>query len=267
MCQQRQLLLSDYPLHIRVVVVFLGGHSIWIGNIYTWYRDICWHNDWEALTYPVCVRVCVIAFVRAWDSASNMNKYNGCHKYNLQESEAVHAPEKKLRLKRSATLVDTPPPKSPKHEDPPESASPKPVSLTQFATTSVIQVLDAASRHVQPQYMSYNISHLKMTNLITTLMAETEDNNDSLPISCELMTAHPGRSHDTYLIAAAILVVSAKCDEQPHALIGTLSVKPGHLSVIHKHLIFHITNLQFRECIAKCNSIFLKMLPRCECSV
>ena len=164
-------------------------------------------------------------------SASNMNKYNGCHKYNLQESEAVHAPEKKLRLKRSATLVDTAPPKSPKHEDPPESASPKPVSLTQFATTSVIQVLDAASRHVQPQYMSYNISHLKMTNPITTLMAETEDNNDSLPISCELMTAHPSRSHDTYLIAAAILVVSAKCDEQPHALIGTLSVKPGHLSV------------------------------------
>ena len=59
------------------------------------------------------------------------------------------------------------------------------------------------------------------------LMAKTEDNNDSLPISCELMTVHPGRSHDTYLIAAAILVVSAKCDEQPHALIGTLSVKPG----------------------------------------
>ena len=80
-----------------------------------------------------CVRACVGL------SASNMNKYNGCHKYNLQESEAVHAPEKKLRLKRSATLVDTPPPKSPKHEDPPESPSPKPVSLTQFATTSVIQ--------------------------------------------------------------------------------------------------------------------------------
>ena len=176
------------------------------------------------------MRVCVIAFVGL--SASNINTYNGCHKYNLQESEAVQAPpKKKLRLKRSATLLDTAPPKSPKHEDPPESASPKPVSvkpvsLTQFATTSVIQVLDAASQQVQPQYSLSNITHLKMTNPITTLMAETEDDNDFLPISCELMTAHPGRSHDNYLIAAAMLVVAAKCDEQPHALIGTLSMKP-----------------------------------------
>ena len=159
----------------------------------------------------------------------------GCHKYNLHESEAEPVPEKKL--KRSVNLVDRPPPKSPKHEDPSESASPKSVSLTHFPQASVIQVIDASSEHKIPKFMSGNISHfnsLKMKDPITALMAESEDNDDSISLSCDLMTAYPGHAHDTYIIAAALLVVSAKCNEQPHHLIGTLSARPGHLSVIPK---------------------------------
>ena len=57
-----------------------------------------------------------------------------------------------------------------------------------------------------------------MKDPITTLMGETED--DSMRLSCNLMTTYPGHSDDTYIVAAALLVVSAKCKEQPHDLIG-----------------------------------------------
>ena len=73
-----------------------------------------------------------------------------------------------------------------------------------------------------------------MNDPITAFMAETEDNYDSMSLSCDLMTTYPGHSHDTYIIAAAPLIVSAKCNEQLDDLIGTLSVRPGHLSVITK---------------------------------
>ena len=139
--------------------------------------------------------------------------------------------------RRSATEQFRPPPKSPKHKDHPESASPKPVLLTQFTQTSVIRVIDAASKCKIPKYMSGNISHfkkLRMNGPITALMAETEDNDDSMSLSCDLMTTYPGHSHDTYIIAAAPLIVSAKCNEQPDDLIGTLSARPGHLSVTTK---------------------------------
>ena len=82
--------------------------------------------------------------------------------------------------------------------------------------------------------MSGNISHFKkfqMNDPITELMVETEDNNDSMSLSCELMTTYPGHSHDTYIVAATLSVVSAKCKEQPDDLIGMLSARPGHLSV------------------------------------
>ena len=85
--------------------------------------------------------------------------------------------------------------------------------------------------------MSGNISHfkkLKMKDPITALKAETEDNDDSMSLSCDLMTTYHCHSHDTYLIAVALLVVSAKCNEQPHDLIGTLSARPDHLSVTTK---------------------------------
>ena len=117
---------------------------------------------------------------------------------------------------------------------PPESASPKPVSLTEFLQTSVIRVLDAASECKAPKYMSGNISHfkkLKMKDPITALMAESEDNDDSMSLSCDTMTTYPGHSHDTYIIAAGLLVVSAKCNRQPDRLIV---VRPGHLSVTTK---------------------------------
>ena len=74
--------------------------------------------------------------------------------------------------------------------------------------------------------MSGNISHfnqLKMKDPITAIMAESEDNDDSMSLSCDLVMTYPGHSHDTYIIAAALLVVSAKCNEQPHDLIATLS--------------------------------------------
>ena len=70
-----------------------------------------------------------------------------------------------------------------------------------------------------------------MKDPITVLMAESEDNDDSKSLSCDLMTTYPGHSHDTYIIAAAQLVVSAKCNEQPHDLIGTLSESEARPSV------------------------------------
>ena len=73
-----------------------------------------------------------------------------------------------------------------------------------------------------------------MKDPITVLMAESEDNDDFKSLSCDLMTTYPGHSHDTYIIAAALLIVSVKCNEQPHDLIGTLSARPGHLSVTTK---------------------------------
>ena len=60
----------------------------------------------------------------------------------------------------------------------------------------------------------------------------------------------------------SVLRYGQKCNR-----IGILVKSGFRQKTIHKHLIFHITNLQFRECIAKCNSIFLKMLVRCEYSV
>ena len=98
-------------------------------------------------------------------------------------------------------------------------------------------MIDAASECKTPKYMSGNISHfnkLKMKDPITALKAESEENDDSMSLSCDTMTTYPGHSHDTYIIAAAQLVVSAKCNEQPHDLIGTLSMRPGHLSVTTK---------------------------------
>ena len=95
-------------------------------------------------------------------------------------------------------------------------------------------MIDAASECKTPKYMSGNISHfkkLKMKNPITALKAESEDNDDSMSLSCDLMTTYHCHSHDTYLIAAALLVVSAKCNEQPDRLIV---VRPGHLSVTKK---------------------------------
>ena len=75
---------------------------------------------------------------------------------------------------------------------------------TEFPQTSVIRVIDAASECKAPKYMSGNISHfkkLKMKYPITALMAESEDNDDSMSLSCDLMTTYPGHSHDTYIIA------------------------------------------------------------------
>ena len=82
----------------------------------------------------------------------------------------------------------------------PESASPKPVSLTEFLQMSVIRVIDAASECKTPKYMSGNISHfnkLKMKDPITALIAESEDNDDSMSLSCDRMTTYPGHSRDT----------------------------------------------------------------------
>ena len=169
--------------------------------------------------------------------------------------------EKLLQLKRSKILVSCP--KAAKcskmsDDEPEASRSPSgtPVSLTEFPEISVIHVLEASSRCTMAKIIPGNMAHFfkqRMTNLVTALMNEMDENDDNFPnIGCELVTRYPGYTMDTYHITSALLVLSLRLGlkDRPDELVDMLCVRPSHLPVtasvrspVHKSLVVGNYNL------------------------